>query len=550
VREWVSNAIDTLSVDPYLQGVIVACCTFILEDPTTLASALLVADGRMLYWTALIGLSMGIGIGDWGLYALGRFVGPKTLAWGLVSERRLERAGAWFERNLVVAIFVSRFVPGLRLPMNIGAGMIQASPMRYLPMALVASLVWTFLALSAISKLGEAVLPLLGALKWPVAIAMLLTLVLVQRYSIKRFERLGGHETGEGNVASSFEFWHPVVFYAPVAAYYFWLALRHRSLTLPTVSNPAIYSGGMIGESKSEILAMVSDTVREQIAPCVAFDTPDDGSSAEEQLVKVRGLLDGAGLALPIVAKPDRGQRGLGVRRIETEEDLRKYLDDFPRGSRICFQELVAAPEEAGFLYYRYPGEAKGRIASVTLKEFPYVTGDGERSLRELIVAHPRACLMKGVFFKRHAAELDRVLDDGERFQLVFAGNHKQGCVFRDGADILTPALESCIDEIAQAIPGFYFGRFDVRFDNLDALRKGEGFRIIEINGAGAEATHIWDPDAKLGAAYRTLFEQFRVLFEIGAANRAKGHRPLGPTRFLRDVLSYHRVARRYPSAQ
>ena len=128
VREWVSNAIDTLSVDPYLQGVIVACCTFILEDPTTLASALLVADGRMLYWTALIGLSMGIGIGDWGLYALGRFMGPKTLAWGLVSERRLERAGAWFERNLVVAIFVSRFVPGLRLPMNIGAGMIQASP--------------------------------------------------------------------------------------------------------------------------------------------------------------------------------------------------------------------------------------------------------------------------------------------------------------------------------------------------------------------------------------------------------------------------------------
>lgn len=550
MREWVSTAIDTLSADPYLQGVIVACCTFILEDPTTLASALLVADGRMLYWTALIGLSMGIGVGDWGLYALGRFVGPKTLAWGLVSERRLERAGAWFERNLVVAIFVSRFVPGLRLPMNIGAGMIQASPMRYLPMALVASLVWTFLALSTISKLGEAVLPLLGALKWPVAITLLLALILVQRHSIRRFERSGDHEEGHGNVASSFEFWHPVVFYAPVAVYYFWLALRHRSLTLPTASNPAIYSGGMIGESKSEILAKVHEALHEQVAPCVAFDTADDRTSTEELFVQVCAALDGAGLMLPIVAKPDRGQRGLGVRRIETEENLRKYLDEFPRGSRICFQEFVAAPEEAGFLYHRYPGEAKGRVTSITLKEFPYVTGDGERSLRALIEAHPRARLMKNVFLKRHVADLKRVLDDGERFQLVFSGNHKQGCVFRDGADILTPALELRIDEIAQAIPGFYFGGFDVRFDSTEALRKGEGFRIIEINGAGAEATHIWDPDAKLGAAYRTLFEQFRILFDIGAANRAQGHRPLGPMRFLRDVLSYHRVARHYPSAQ
>lgn len=550
MREWVSTALDTLSADPYLQGVIVALCTFILEDPTTLASALLVADGRMLYWTALIGLSVGIGIGDWGLYALGRFVGPKTLAWGLVSERRLERAGAWFERNLVVAIFVSRFVPGLRLPMNIGAGMIQASPMRYLPLALLASLVWTFLALSAISKLGETVLPMLGTMKWPLAIALLLALMLVQRYNVRRMGRLGKRETSKGNVASSFEFWHPLVFYTPVAIYYFWLALRHRSLTLPTVSNPSIYSGGMIGESKSAILAMVADTSRGRIAPCVSFDMPDDGTSVDELLVQARAVMDDAGLAFPIVAKPDRGQRGSGVRRVNCQEDLRRYLNDFPRGSQICFQEFVSAPEEVGLLYYRHPGEANGRIASVTLKEFPYVIGDGERSLRALIEAHARARLMKGVFFKRHAAELDRVLDEGERFNLVFAGNHKQGCVFRDGEDILTPALESCIDEIAKDIPDFYFGRFDLRFDDLEELRKGEGFRIVEINGAGSEATHIWDPDAKLGAAYRTLFDQFRVLFEIGAANRARGHRPIGPVRFLRDVISYHRAARHYPSAE
>ncbi|MCH7978295.1 MAG: hypothetical protein IH935_04875 [Acidobacteria bacterium] len=71
----------------------------------------------------------------------------------------------------------------------------------------------------------------------------------------------------------------------------------------------------------------------------------------------------------------------------------------------------------------------------------------------------------------------------------------------------------------------------------------------VEINGAGAEATHIWDPEASLSGAYATLFEQFRVLFAISHENRLKGHRPLGPIRFLKDVLLYHKVARKYPLA-
>ena len=63
-----------------------------------------------------------------------------------------------------------------------------------------------------------------------------------------------------------------------------------------------------------------------------------------------------------------------------------------------------------------------------------------------------------------------------------------------------------------------------MRFASLPALARGEGFRIIEINGAGSEATHIWDPRTTLRDAWRAQFFHYGAAFRIGAANRARGH--------------------------
>ncbi len=549
MAQQLTHMLEGLSETPFLQGLLAALCTFILEDPTTLGCALLVADGQMHYGTALIGLWLGIGIGDWGLYALGRAVGPRTLAWGLVSQHRLDRARAWFERNLVTAVFVSRFIPGLRLPANIGAGVLKTSAARYLPIAMTASLVWTFLALTVISKLGEAVLPLLGQLKWPVGIALVLLLVFMQRRSMKQLDKAPHPSDIEGNLVSPFEFWHPVIFYTPVAFYYVWLAARYRGLMLPTAANPNIYSGGMIRESKCEILDMVPEQHRQWTAPHARYAKPEDDIPVQAMADAALEAVREAGFDLPIVAKPDQGQRGLGVRPIRTRAELESYLQAYPAGSTICLQELVHFSEEAGLLYYRLPEEERGHILSITLKEFPRIVGDGARTLRELIEADYRARMLKGVYFERHARSLDRVLEAGEEFPLVFAGNHKQGCIFHDGYHILTDELTRRVDEIARGLPEFYYGRFDIRFEALDAFQRAEKFRIVEINGAGAEATHIWDPTARLRDAYRTLFEQFDILFRIGHSNRKRGFRPLGPIRFLRDVVLYHRVARKYPLA-
>lgn len=542
------SAIQTLAGDPLLQITLIILCTFILEDPTLIACSLLVADNRMEYTTALIGLCIGIAVGDWLLYVAGRYLGPWIVARRLVSQHRLDRMRVWFDENMFTAIMVSRFVPGLRLPANLAVGMAHASLKRYLPCAIFASILWTLIAVTLIVSLGRAILPLLGELKWAVGAALIVVVILIQRRSYKRMAEDPDSAVAEEAPASMFEFWHPWLFYIPVGLYYFWLSIRFRSLTLPTAANPSIYSGGMIRESKSQILDLVPESLRRWVAPHTTYAFTARGI-IDEHVEDALAAVAAAGLALPIVAKPDFGQRGAGVRPIYTAADLRAYFETMPRGITVVLQALAPFKNEVGLLYYRLPSEDRGRIVSVTLKEFPFVVGDGRRTLRELIEADDRAKLVSEVYFKRHAASLDRVLAGGERFALVFAGNHAQGCIFRDGLHLLTPALSARIDEIARALPQFYFGRFDIRFRDIESLQQGEGFTIVEINGAGAEATHIWDPDARLMDAYRTLFEQYKVLFVIGDANRRGGHAPLGPRQFIKDVLLYRRLSRNYPIA-
>ena len=49
------------------------------------------------------------------------------------------------------------------------------------------------------------------------------------------------------------------VVYTPVIPYLVYLALRYRSLTLFALANPGIRTGGLAGESKSEILEYLRD---------------------------------------------------------------------------------------------------------------------------------------------------------------------------------------------------------------------------------------------------------------------------------------------------
>jgi len=292
--------------------------------------------------------------------------------------------------------------------------------------------------------------------------------------------------------------------------------------------------GGLVGESKFDILAKLP---QDAVIPSARIAR----AAVDDRVSTLRAVADASDWSLPFVLKPDVGQRGVGVRLARSWDDARAYLAAV--GDAVLAQPYHAGPFEAGIFYYRMPGATRGRIFSITDKKFPVLVGDGHSTIETLIWTHPRYRLQADTFAARHNDVFTCVLDEGERFPLAIAGNHCQGTTFRDGRHLITPALERRIDEIAQAYPGFFVGRFDIRYADVDAFMAGLDISIVELNGVTAESTNIYDPQGSLAAAYRVLFQQWSIIFTIGAANRRAGA-PTSSSRRLVDLVRAH-VARR-----
>lgn len=336
--------------------------------------------------------------------------------------------------------------------------------------------------------------------------------------------------------------------YAPVVIKWLALALRHRSLTLPTAVNPRIESGGFRGESKASCLSEVGNDSQRWIARWSTFQI-EEQAHPSTSLRMVEARMAEAGLAYPLIVKPDIGMCGHGVRLVGGTGELSVYLTRFPAGQTLILQEFSPWAGEAGIFYVRHPNEERGRIFSLAFRYYPHVVGDGRSTLRQLIKADPRASRCAKLHLAALAARLDEVPQKGAIVRLAIAASLRVGALYTDGSAYVTSALVERIDEIGRSMPEFYYGRFDVRFRSVDALMRGEDFLIVEINGAGAEAIHIWDPTLTIFDAYRSLFEQHEILFDIAACNRARGVKPLRLRELFALLRRESRLLRLYPAS-
>lgn len=323
---------------------------------------------------------------------------------------------------------------------------------------------------------------------------------------------------------SPYEFLPSWLFYAPVMIQSLFLGLKYRDFALPLIANPSIKLSGMVGESKHDILTLAGKSTQEWISPFITVATTT--APSQEQTTCAIKEMKAHHLDFPVVAKPDLGCRGVGVKLLTNPEQLTSYFSTFPLHARFLLQQKAPYAAEAGIFYIRYPNQAKGTIISITLKYSPSVTGDGKSTLRELIEADPRAGKLSHLYFPRHEGRLDTVLEDQQEFQLAFAGSHSRGSIFRDGNQYITTALSEKLDALFDDFDGFHYGRLDVKFKDMPSLMKGEDFTILEINGASSEAAHIWDRNTPLNAIFSTLLFQYKTLFEIGAQQKQEGHRP------------------------
>lgn len=523
---------------------LLAAATLVSEDLTCIATGLLVSRGTIGFIPGTLACFVGIALGDLLLFAAGRYLGRpalrhRPLRW-LLTDSDLARTSAWFARKGPALVLTSRFIPGTRLPTYVAAGILHTPVLPLAGYFLLAAAVWTPLLVGAAMLYGETVLAAFGTYqRWsfPLLAASALVLLVVVKLLLPLCSWRGRRLLlGRWRRLARWEFWPPWIFYPPLVAYVLWLGVKHRNLTLFTAANPGIPGGGFAGESKWQILQGLSQSA--ELLPATL--RLEEAIPATERLERVRTFMGGERLDWPIVLKPDVGERGRGVLIARSLEEAERYL--LRASGTVLVQECLPGLEY-GVFYYRIPGEERGRIFSITDKRLPTVVGDGRSTLESLILRDPRAVCIAGRLLAQYAGELWTVPADGAVVQLAELGTHSRGATFFDGAELRTGALEEAVDRISKGFSGFWFGRYDVRADSVEAFQAGR-FRVIELNGVTSEATSIYDPKHGLLDAYRTLREQWRICFEIGARNRAVGARPatLGE---LRALLQWHRAAMR-----
>jgi hypothetical protein len=307
------------------------------------------------------------------------------------------------------------------------------------------------------------------------------------------------------------EYWSFGAIYSPIYLVWIVLCVRARSLFFFSASNPSILNGGFLNESKKDLAKLIPADLQPK---AVFFSSP---VSADQVMKSLRAN----GLDFPLIGKPDIGGRGRGVKTLLTEQDVNDYVQKAALDFHI--QEYVPYPKEVGIFYFRYPDDATGQLSGIVRKEFLKVKGDGISKVQELLLKDKRAILQLDNIKKNSRSLMDLVLPHGEELILVPYGNHARGAEFLDDSHLISPELTRTIDEICQRIPNFFFGRLDIRYDNWEDLTMGRNFSVIEVNGAGSEPTHIYDPKHSLFFAWKEIIRHWIILWRISRINHRKG---------------------------
>jgi hypothetical protein len=303
------------------------------------------------------------------------------------------------------------------------------------------------------------------------------------------------------------EYWPFHVVYALIYPYWFFLCLRARSLFFFNTANPHILNGGFLMESKKAIYELIP---ADHYPATLLFKAGTDPVEVLESAKRHQ-------IVFPLIAKPDIGMKGLSVKKIENGEELAEYAGS----SKVDFlvQAFIPFEKEVGIFYYRYPNETKGHISGIVQKEFLAVKGNGKQTIRELLEKDRRYILQLPALERLYGKRMDEVLQVNREELLVPYGNHARGAKFIDISHLADEELTDTIDRICSNVNGFYFGRLDIRYQSWEALKRGENFSIVELNGAGSEPTHMYDPRHSLFYAWKEIIRHWNILFRISRIN-------------------------------
>lgn len=307
------------------------------------------------------------------------------------------------------------------------------------------------------------------------------------------------------------EYWSVYSIYLPLFPVWLYCACKARTLLFFHGANPSIKYGGMAMESKKEIY----DLIPESWIPKTIF------ASSENHFKDILIRFKSQEIEFPIIVKPNIGLKGLGVVEIKNLVELENYHKN--NDYDFLIQEKINFKNEVGIFYHRFPDEKKGKITGMVKKEFLSVKGDGKKTLKDLVMENPRSAYQIKAVEQQMRNEMQKIIPENEVIILVPFGSHTRGAKFIDISTEITEKLEQKIDEICTKVNGFYYGRLDVMYENMELLKNGENFKIIEINGSKSEPTHMYDPKHSLFFAWKEITKHWEIMAKISRKNHQAG---------------------------
>ena len=313
----------------------------------------------------------------------------------------------------------------------------------------------------------------------------------------------------------------------PLAGTYLRLAFKYRDPFFFSNVNPAIITSGLFGESKIKIL----DAIPENFKPASIFLEKNWSTQQCMEQIKLKPL------PYPLVAKPNIGERGFLVRIIQSEKELKSYIQQY--GIDIILQEFIDLPEEMAIMYHRLPEENKGQIMSICVKKYLSVIGDGISSVKELMEKDERARKQVKRFQQEKAELLDVIPQNGINLILEKVGNHTKGTTFLNGEHLLNPLMLNQFNKIGQQMEGIFYGRFDLKYNTLAELNQGKNIQIIEFNGVGAEPAHIYDPKIPVRQKIKAYKDHLVRIGHLHQIQKERGFQSISLVDFLSIYKSY-----------
>ncbi|WP_299122261.1 D-alanine--D-alanine ligase [uncultured Tenacibaculum sp.] len=324
----------------------------------------------------------------------------------------------------------------------------------------------------------------------------------------------------------NWEHWPSYMFYIPNIPFAFYHGVKAGSLVFYTATNPGIENSGIGTESKHKTLQLLP----QEYLPKTIFHKAN--SNIEDTLKAVNNNK----ITYPLIAKPDIGFRGLLVKKIENKDNLISYLEKYPID--ILIQEFLTEENECGIFYHRLPNEKKGKITSITLKEFLHVIGDGTSTIEELIKKDNRAKIyLELVKENSKNIDLQKIISKGKKIKLSSIGNHSKGTRFINGNHLISEKLEATFNKLNNQSNDWFYGRLDLKYNSFSDVENGD-FKILELNGILAEPTHIYDSEnINYFQALKEIRKHWTQLNKIARYNHDQKNVPYRTTiGLLKDV--------------